>query len=171
MSAVNTLDQALKTECIKRINEEGILRIKKCLKLLTYDQVWFKPNNNLNSVGNLCLHLIGNVNQWLISTLGNHPDHRIRESEFDPNNQFSIDELMERLSILAQNVEATMVKLSEKDLLKEYKVQCYNETGLSIIVHVIEHFSYHVGQITFYTKLILNVDLGYYPDEDLSQIN
>lgn len=171
MSSSHTLASIIQSECIRRINDEGILRIKKCLSLLTEDQVWFHPNENLTSVGNLCLHLMGNVNQWLNSTLGDLPDSRLRDAEFDTAAQCDINELVAKLDSLSDQVKLTVSNITEADLTKNHKVQCYEESGASIIIHVIEHFSYHVGQITYYTKLILDVDTGYYEDENLDETN
>jgi len=52
--------------------------------------------------------------------------------------------------------------LSETDLNESYKVQVYNENGINILIHVIEHFSYHTGQIALLTKLISDKALNFY---------
>jgi uncharacterized damage-inducible protein DinB len=166
-----TFIEELKHEFYRRVVEEGIHRILICLSLLSQDQVWQQPNHNLNSIGNLILHLEGNVKQWFLSSFSLNPDTRIRSSEFDPSRRESISNLTSRLHSLAAEIQTLLKSLSEDDLLKKYNVQCYSESGISIIIHVIEHFSYHVGQISFYTKLLVDQDLGYYADEPLDQTN
>jgi uncharacterized damage-inducible protein DinB len=52
--------------------------------------------------------------------------------------------------------------LAQADLERTYNVQVYQESGLTIVVHVVEHFSYHVGQITLHTKLMRDLDTRYY---------
>ena len=84
-------------ETLRRICEEGIPRIHKCLDQLTTEAVWYRPNQHSNSVGNLILHLCGNVRQWVIATFGNDPDTRRRQEEFDERGPLSrtvLDELL-----------------------------------------------------------------------------
>ncbi len=165
----NELTQLVQQQVLIRIGEENIQRIKKCLSLLSEEQVWFRFNENTNSVGNLILHLEGNATQWILSTLDNYPDHRKRSDEFLPESKVSKAELISRLDNLILKIEKTVAKLSEADLVNIHQVQCYQESGISILIHVIEHFSYHTGQIALITKLILNVDTGFYAGQNLTQ--
>lgn len=171
MSAQQIISTKLKQEFHRRVRQEGIFRIKKCLNLLTEDQVWHKPNSQLTSIGNLVLHLNGNASQWILSTFGDHPDIRNRDEEFKESSKCSKAGLVKILDELDTNLTSTINKLSDHQLVAEHDVQCYKESGVSILVHVIEHFSYHVGQITFYTKFLLDVDTGYYAEDDLNRSN
>ena len=171
MSSENPIESQIRKEFIRRIHQEGIPRIKKCLSLLSEEQIWYQPNENLNSIGNLILHLEGNVNQWVISTFTDKKDTRVRSSEFDPTRKEQKADLFERLNNLIVNTLEAINNISDVDLIKVYNVQCYKETGVSILIHVIEHFSYHVGQITFYTKFLLNEDLMYYGGQSLDKTN
>jgi uncharacterized damage-inducible protein DinB len=170
MSSKAILEE-IKTECLRRINEEGIFRIQRCLGKLTFEQVWHKPNEHTNSIGNLILHLEGNINQWILSTLGNKQDNRNREEEFNTNNKVGLKELTSRLNRLEKEIQETIIPLNEDRLIKSYNVQCYKESGISIIIHAIEHFSYHVGQITLQTKLFIDEDLSYYSGQNLTKTN
>lgn len=152
-----------------RLFEESVPRIKKCLNELTEDEVWQQPNDNLSSIGNLVLHLCGNVTQWIGTGLGNQPDNRQRDKEFMPQSSIPKAQLVAKLDALEMNTLTVLNELTEAQLLATHTVQGFTETGVSILVHVIEHFSYHTGQITWHTKLLKNKDLGYYSTHDLNR--
>lgn len=161
--------QLLIADIRKRLLEENIPRLRKCLGQLSEAEIWYRPNPNTNTVGNLVLHLCGNVRQWLISGLGNTPDIRQRQQEFDENGPIATAVLLEKLDSLATDIEQTLSQVSVEDLLQERTVQgIYQETGISILIHVTEHFSYHVGQVTYIVKLAKNMDMGYYAGLDLN---
>lgn len=149
-----------------RLIDEGVFRIRKCLTMVTDQQIWYSHNKNTNSIGSLILHLNGNVRQWLIKGIGGMPYKRYRDSEFDRENLKSREDLMEILS----DLEADIAKISlDKIVLKEQvTIQGIKEPFLGVIIHVIEHFSYHVGQITLLTKLIADVDTEYYNSTNLN---
>ena len=157
---------ALIAETGRRLFEEGIPRIEKCLNMLTEEEIWYKPNANSNSVGNIVLHLCGNVRQWIGAGLGKLPKVRQRDEEFSAKGGFTKKEILEKLKELQEMSENVLAKITAEDLLAVHEVQVYQETGLSILVHVTEHFSYHVGQITYFVKAKKDIDTGYY-EEDL----
>lgn len=159
---------ALTDQVRVRLFEEGVPRIKKCLAQLSEEEIWRRPNENLASIGNLVLHLCGNVKQWIVAGLGGRKDTRVRQIEFDTIGPISNEKLITELEKVMTQVEEVLIEISPEDLLKVRKVQgIFEETGISILVHVVEHFSYHVGQITRDTKMIRNMDLGYYEEMDL----
>lgn len=88
--------------------------------------------------------------------------------EFLPASRCSTQELLEKMTNVQRDVTKVIDGLDERKLLKEYKVQGFQETGTSIVIHVVEHFSYHVGQIAQYTKLLKDEDLGFYAGLDLN---
>jgi uncharacterized damage-inducible protein DinB len=169
MSSESTLSLVIKKETVRRICDEGIIRLKKCIDLLSEKQLWNSPNEHSNSIGNLILHLNGNVNQWILSTLGDQIDQRQRALEFRKDKVVAKEALISLLDELDNKVRSLIGNLNEEDINKEYEVQCYTEHGVSILIHVIEHFSYHVGQVTFYTKLLLDIDTNYYVGQDLGK--
>jgi uncharacterized damage-inducible protein DinB len=173
MAVVDEILKDLLVDQVKlRLFEEGIPRIKKCLAALNKEQIWHRPNENLVSVGNLTLHLCGNVRQWLIAGIGNRPDIRKREKEFNEKGPLEIEFLFQQLDDLQKDCEKVLSEIQIENLLEEKVIQgVFHETGVSILVHVMEHFSYHVGQITWYTKLTLNKDLQYYSHMDLEKPN
>ncbi len=163
------LHRALVDEAKRRIIGESVPRIKQCLATLSTDEIWHRPNENVVSVGNLVLHLMGNLRQWVLSGLGQQPDHRQRNREFDHTDPLSADILTQQLDVLMTEVAAVLDQLTPADLLATYRVQGYQETGVAILMHVTEHFSYHTGQITYFVKTRKNVDLQYYGGQDLNQ--
>ena len=154
-----------------RLIESGIHRIIQCLEKLSERQLQYRPNSNSNSINNQIVHLDGNVRQWLIATFKNQKDTRKRDSEFDPKNQKTKIELIGILRKLEVDIRSIFPLIYEADLTQKKEVQCYIETQFSIIVHVIEHFSYHLGQITYITKMLLDIDTGYYAEDELNKVN
>ncbi|MEQ9423468.1 MAG: DinB family protein [Cyclobacteriaceae bacterium] len=160
--------QTITHETKFKLKDEFVPRIKKCCDQLTLDEIWKRPNSNLVSVGNLILHLCGNVSQYILFGLGGLPDNRKRQEEFDFNEQLSKIELYDKLDHLMDDVSLVLDKLEPKILTQQITVQGMNYSGFGILMHVVEHFSYHVGQITWFTKLIKDVDMKYYGDKDLN---
>ncbi len=158
----------LVAEVRRRLIGEGVPRIQKCLSELTEAEIWFRPNEHSNSVGNLVLHLCGNVRQWILSGLGGQPDTRLRQQEFDENGPLPARELLQRLDEVMQSVEVVLDKLTPAQILQPVVVQGFTETGVSVLVHVTEHFSYHVGQMTYFVKLKKDMDTGYYKGQNLN---
>ena len=158
---------ALIEECNRRLFDESAPRIHKCLGLLTEDEVWYRPNAETVSVGNLVLHLCGNVRQWICTGLGRQEDHRERAKEFTETGPMPTAELLERLDTAMHDAKAVIDALDPSTLLEKRPVQIYNESGLSILIHVVEHFTYHTGQITYYTKSRKAIDTGYYAGRKL----
>ena len=153
---------ALIQEVILRLYDESLPRIIKCIDQLTDEQIWWRPNENSNSIGNLVLHLCGNVSQWIGSGLGGFPDDRARQSEFDRREGISKTELSQLLQSTMTQILPIITKLPSEELLSKRAVQTFQESGLSILIHVTEHFSYHTGQIAYITKMLTDKSLGFY---------
>jgi uncharacterized damage-inducible protein DinB len=138
-------------------------RLCNCLDSLTEDQVWWRPNDASNSVGNLLLHLDGNLRQWIVSGLGGDIDTRDRDSEFAEQGPIAISELRERLAARIHQVDTIVARLEPADLLQERNVQVSKDiSGMEAVYHVVEHFAMHYGQILYITKMLINADLGFY---------
>ena len=137
-------------------------RINACLDRLNYQQVWARNADAQNAIGNLVLHLCGNVRQWLLSGVGGAPDMRQRDAEFAARDGSDIAELKLRLhETVAESIEL-LRSLPAERLSEPLNKQGYNVTVLEGIYHVVEHFSHHAGQIIFATKLLTSEDLGFY---------
>ena len=163
------LRTAFVLEVQRRLFEESWPRLKRCLDLLEEEEVWLRPNENSNSVGNLVLHLCGNARQWIVSGLGGTPDERRRSEEFAERGPILKAHLHELLDALQPEIIQILDGLTGDDLLKIYNIQGFSENGISVLVHVVEHFSYHVGQVSYFVKARKNLDLGYYAGLNLEQ--
>lgn len=146
-------------------------RVVSCIDMLSEEEIWRKPNNNSNSIGNLVLHLCGNMTQYILSGLGGRPDERQREAEFNTSGGWTKEELLSKLTEVVVQVQQVISQTEEPALLKKRVVQGFEMTGVGIIIHVVEHFSYHTGQIAFWTKFLTNRDLGFYRGINLNVRN
>lgn len=151
--------------------DENTVKLDVCLNELDEADVWRRPNIHSNSVGNLMLHLSGNIRQWVISSLGNMEDTRQRDSEFAAESGYSKAALREKLFSTVEEAKKIINKMTPEEILKKRKVQGYSNSGISIILHVTEHYSYHTGQIIFWTKLLKDKDLGFYAGQNLNVRN
>ncbi len=152
------------------ICEQSIPHIEACLNLLNYEEVWTAPCNRCNSIGHLILHLEGNVRQYVFSGIGNAVDTRDRASEFNSRQCFPVDHMLVRLEELKARLKDAFTKISFEELLQKRKVQIYDLTVMKMLMHVMEHFTYHTGQIVYYTKIITGKDLKFYDDTVLNNL-
>lgn len=163
------------TEAIKHYSihylEERFGMIEASLRMFPQDQLWVKPNPASNSMGNLVLHLCGNIRQYVISGLGGEADTRERDLEFTAKPDATLDAILGTLRETLDKSIEVIVRTEEHELLIMRTVQGYEMNGVGILTHVVEHLSYHTGQIAFYTKLRLNEDLGFYRDRNLNTKN
>ena len=157
-----------KREIAERIGESRA-RLGKCLDGLDAEDVWRRPNGSSNSVGNLLLHLDGNVTQWILSGFGGAEDRRRRDREFAAREGGGKEDLLARLGSTLDAALALLAGAEEAELLRVRPVQAFEASGISIFVHVTEHLSYHTGQIAFWTKLLKDKDLGFYAGIDLNR--
>lgn len=137
-------------------------RLRTCVEPMTLEQVWWRPNPESNSIGNLILHLNGNVTQWIIASFTESEDRRNRPAEFAAEGGLTAAELLDRLGATMAVVEKVLDRLTVEDLLASYKIQGYEVRGLDAVYHAIEHFGLHYGQITYITKSLEGKDLGFY---------
>jgi len=171
MDSLEQVHSLMIAEVKRRLFKESIPRAKKCLNLLSEEDIWYRPNENSNSVGNLILHLCGNVRQWLISAIGEVEDVRQRQSEFDERGPLPTSELIAKLDQLQADAVKVLDQTKPEILIKPYSVQGYDETGLSILIHIVEHFSGHIGQITYFVKARKDISTGYYEGQNLEAKN
>jgi uncharacterized damage-inducible protein DinB len=136
-------------------------RIARCLKLLSEEEIWWRPNQASNSVGNLVLHLQGNVRQWIIAGLGGQEDRRERDREFVETGPLPRRALLGGLRKTVREADQILATLKQPDLLRMFSIQGYRVSGLQAVFHVAEHFSFHAGQIIFVTKLKCGKDLRF----------
>jgi uncharacterized damage-inducible protein DinB len=149
-------------DCSVRRLELSLSRIEACLGKLTEEQVWARGSENENAVGNLVLHLAGNVRQWIVAGVGGAPDTRQRDGEFSARGGNSIPELQDRLRGIVTEAAAVIDAATPERLAERVTIQKYDVSVLEAIYHVVEHFSLHMGQIVFATKMMTGSDMGFY---------
>jgi len=137
-------------------------RLRTCVESLTDEQVWWRPNDASNSIGNLILHLNGNVQQWLVASFSRLEDSRDRPAEFSAREGLSAAALLERLGATLGRAAEVLAQLTDADLRATYHIQGYTVSGLHAVYQVVEHFGLHYGQIVYITKLVSGKDLGFY---------
>jgi uncharacterized damage-inducible protein DinB len=141
--------------------ERDLPRIVECLRLLNQKEIWWRPNAASNSVGNLVLHLCGNVRQWIVAGLDGAPDVRVRDKEFSERGPLPRRVLIHRLESTIEEALHVLSRLPPDALARRHTIQGFHVTGLAAVFHVAEHFSYHTGQIIYITKRKLCRDLRF----------
>jgi uncharacterized damage-inducible protein DinB len=141
---------------------DSFSQIERCVGLLTVEQIWHRPNDVSNAVGNLVLHLAGNVMQWLVSGLGGVPFGRDRPAEFARREPLPKESMLDELRRALDQATDVLDRLDAPQLARKVTIQGYEITGLAAVFHVVEHFSLHTGQIVYATKLLTETDLSLY---------
>jgi uncharacterized damage-inducible protein DinB len=141
---------------------EYLPKIERAVALLDDERVWWRPNEASNSVGNLLLHLAGNVRQWIVSGVGGEPDTRDRQREFDERAEIPRDEMLERLRAVLAESDAVLARLDPATLAGLVTIQGRELTVLGALYHVVEHFGMHTGQIILLSKALSGDDLKFY---------
>src|SRR5438876_7870323 len=104
-------------ESARLLRSEYLPKIERCLDLLSEEDVWWRPNEASNSIGNLLLHLRGNVSQWIIGGIGKRPYDRKRQQEFDERIQIAARELLTQLRRVVDEAGEIMDSLDAEALL------------------------------------------------------
>ena len=149
-------------EVSRRQLRERLARIEACLDRLTPEQIWARDHEAENAVGNLVLHLAGNIRQWIVSGVGGEPDRRNRDAEFDRRDPLPADDLLSLLRQVVGDADCVLADLNAADLATKRKIQVYEVTVLHAVYHVICHLAEHTGQIIAATKRLTGRELGFY---------
>lgn len=143
-------------------------QIARCAALLDVNETWQRDNAHCNSVGNLMLHLDGNVTQWvrigLAPLAGQTPsaDARDRPAEFAARSGADAQTLARSLSTTVTEAAEIIRQLPPERCGTRVTIQAYEIEALSAVIHVVEHFAGHTGQIVHMTKVLKDVDLSLY---------
>ncbi|MDQ3014086.1 MAG: DUF1572 domain-containing protein [Acidobacteriota bacterium] len=159
-----------------RLREDYFIKISAALVELNDEQIWWRPNEASNSIGNLILHLCGNARQWMIAGVGGATDVRQRASEFAERDRISKAGLMALLAETLKEVDAVLAGLedelaavqSDAPLQRECLPQGYAQTVQDAVFHMVEHFSYHTGQIILLAKWHAAERIRMYDDRRLN---
>jgi uncharacterized damage-inducible protein DinB len=146
----------------QKLTDEYLPRIQVCLEVLSEDDIWWRTHETNNSVGNLVLHLCGNVRQWIVAGVGGKEDVRDRPAEFAARGSASKEVLLEKMREAVHEADETLAKLDTERLSERLKIQGYDVTCFGAIFRVVEHFSGHVGQIIYIAKMRTGKDLRFY---------
>src|SRR5260370_25959257 len=120
---MSDLGQAFIARSQYHVAEDFLPKIERCLGRLTDEQIWWRANEQSNSIGNLLLHLNGNVRQWIVCGLGDATDSRDRDSEFAQRTQIPRAELFDRLKRTVSEAVATLARPGPHKLLETHRLQ------------------------------------------------
>jgi uncharacterized damage-inducible protein DinB len=159
MGGAADLSRVFLEESSRLLVKEYLPKIEQCLSRLTDADVWSRPNEASNSVGNLLLHLNGNVSHWILNGVGGQPFERRRQEEFDERRPIPAAEMLGRLRTTVEAAAEVVRRQSAESLAVRRTIQGHDLTGLEAIYHVVEHFGMHTGQIIWVTKARTGSDL------------
>ena len=166
------------SDFIYEFKKNAVFRIKEGQRMVHLafektieEHIWKLPISNGISLGNQILHINGNMTQYIISSLGENIDYRDRDKEFEINKKYNKTELLKKLDATIISSLNVIDSAQSSNYLKLREVQGYKLSGIGVLLHAVEHFSYHVGQIAFWVKLLTKTDLKFYKDQDLNQKN
>jgi uncharacterized damage-inducible protein DinB len=134
-------------------------KVIRCVEMLPEEDVWWRPNDASNSVGNMLLHLCGNLREWIVGGAGGRRFERDRPWEFAARGGKSKAKLLAELDQTVRDVESVLADLCEDSLMDRVTVQGFEVSRLHAVYHSVEHFSYHLGQIAYVVKLRCGQDL------------
>jgi uncharacterized damage-inducible protein DinB len=159
---MSDLGKAFISKSRYHLAEDFLPKIERCLDKVTDEQIWWRPNEASNSIGNLVLHLCGNARQWIVCGIGDGTDERDRDAEFAQREVVPRDDLISLLRQTIRDVEATLTAYDPERLMEMHTIQGTESSALDAILHVVEHFSMHTGQIVLLTKQLTAQDLHFY---------
>ncbi len=119
------------------------------------DGLWVIKDGISNSAGNLCLHLVGNLNHFIGATLGNSGYMREREKEFSLKN-IPRKDLIQSIENTITVVKESLTRLTATDFEKVFPLEVFGKpltTGF-MLLHLTTHLTYHLGQINYHRRLL-----------------
>ena len=145
--------------CRQRLVKECLPWIQASLEALGDEDIWWRAHETDNSIGNLILHLSGNIRQWIVAGIGGEPYARDRPSEFSERGPIPKAELLKRFETAVTDADRVLMRFDTSRLLEVRHFQKWDVTCLYAISHVVEHVSQHLGQIVYIAKLRTGKDL------------
>ena len=147
------LDLALLTDARFLLRANYLPKIERCLDALGEDDIWWRANDASNSIGNLMLHLDGSTRAWVLRVAGGRQVVRDRDAEFSDRGPIAKTALLARLRATLAEVDEVLSALTEQTLLERRESPQGEVTVLWAVLHAVEHFAMHTGQIIVLTKL------------------
>lgn len=157
-----TSGAAFLAESVRLLEEDHLPRLRVAVTALDPADLWWRPNVASNSVGNLLLHLAGNLRQWVVSGVGGEPDRRRRREEFEAEGTGDAAAILDVLEAAVRDATSVLQGMDPDRLGSIITVQGREATVLGAIYHAVEHFSMHVGQVLWIAKARSGRDLGLY---------
>ncbi|MEO8910671.1 MAG: DUF1572 family protein [Gemmatimonadaceae bacterium] len=146
------------------LTKEYPIKLRHCVDALPRAETWSRPNESSNSVGNLLVHLSGNVTEWILGGVGGQTISRNRAGEFAQKEGRDASKLLDDLEAVLVKADAVIARLKEADLDHSIVIQGRETTTLGAIYHVVEHFAMHTGQIVLLTKIYAPDKIHLYED-------
>lgn len=145
---------------LKKLFNRDLTRLRTEIELFKDEsKLWHTEKQITNSSGNLCLHLIGNLNCYIGAELGKTNYIRNRPLEFS-SKDISKEELIAKINATIEVVNSTLDTLNDEDLKKTYPILVLDEltTTAYFLFHLTTHLNYHLGQINYHRRLLDNIN-------------
>ena len=155
----------IENELIKIVSNrfsKAFERIAHAVQQLDDKQIWYRPSSSSNSVGIIIQHLSGNLNQWVISAIGDEAFQRNRPQEFKDSDMIPQKDILLKISALDKKIQNVVLQITSESLLSSRRIQGFDETVLSALIAALTHLELHSGQISFLAKLILDIEYKLY---------
>lgn len=146
------------------LTKEYPIKLRHCVNALPRESVWARPNETSNSIGNLLVHLTGNVTEWILGGVGGWSIKRYRAGEFVQTEGADGGTLLDNLEAVLREADSVLAGLTQQDLERSVIIQERDTTVLGAIYHVVEHFAMHTGQIVLLTKIYAPGKIRFYED-------
>jgi len=119
------------------------------------EDLWATEKGINNSAGNLCLHIVGNLQHFIGNVLGKSGYVRNREAEFNDRG-ISREVLLKQINLTRQSIETTLQALTPQQLDALYPVEVFGEpmTTTYFLIHLLGHLNYHLGQVNYHRRLV-----------------
>ncbi|MEO5682345.1 MAG: DUF1572 family protein [Chitinophagaceae bacterium] len=143
-------------EILTTLFVRDLTKLRKEISLYKNEQaIWITDKAIANSAGNLCLHLVGNLNTYIGAELGNTGYVRNRELEFSLKD-IPANELLKQIEDTIIVIENTLAHITDEQLVKEYPVLVFqNKTSTGyFMIHLATHLGYHLGQVNYHRRLL-----------------
>jgi uncharacterized damage-inducible protein DinB len=144
--------------------KEYPIKLRHCVNALPRASAWARPNESSNSIGNLLVHLTGNVTEWILGGVGGQTITRDRAGEFEQKDGADASTLLDNLEAVLREADSVLASLTAQDLERSIMIQGRETTVLAAVYHVVEHFAMHTGQIVLLTKTYAPGKIHFYED-------
>jgi uncharacterized damage-inducible protein DinB len=146
------------------LTKEYPVKLRHCVDALPAAALWARPNEGSNSIGNLLVHLAGNVTEWILGGIGGQSFSRHRSFEFTQRKGADASTLLDNLDAVLRQADSVLAGLAAQDLERSIVIQDRDTTVLGAVYHVVEHFAMHTGQIILLTKMYAPGRIHFYED-------